>query len=328
MEAFFIYMKLFLKKILSFSLGLFVVAISLDLFFSESLKRSHDFAEGECLVWNDVFNGSINCDVVIYGSSRAWVHVSPKILSNSLGLSVYNLGVDGHSVYMQRLRHNQFLKYNKLPKTVIYSLDFFTLRKKNGFYNYKQLFPYMLFDKDIYHGTESFDFFDFADFLLPVTRYSHQSSELFEVLSDVYLKDTVIPSRRIRGYKGEDLTWNESERINRNGKTKKLDVGVNEKEWFELILNDYQRLGVQVVFVYSPEHISAQNYITNREEIFKIYLEYAKKYNIPFLDYSKSDVCKDSSNFYNSVHLHKQGAEEFSRVLAKDLNDLIRIENR
>ena len=328
MEAFFIYMKLFLSKIFSFGLGLVVIAIGLDLFFSHSLKNSHDYAEGECLVWNDIFDGEINSDVVVYGSSRAWVHISPKILTDSLGLSAYNLGVDGHSVCLQKLRHEQFLKYNRPPEVVIYSLDFFTLRKKVGFYNYQQFFPYMIFDEDIYRGSQSFDFFDRSDFVLPLIRYSHQSSELFDALYDLYVKDTVIPYRRDRGYKGEDLIWDESVRIDKGGKAINLKMGLDEKKWFESILDDYNRLGVQVVFVYSPEHLSAQNYVLNRDEVLSVYKSYAQEYNIPFLDYSSSTLCKDSSNFYNSVHLHQKSAEEFSRLLASDLMGFIKTENK
>ncbi|MBE2208298.1 MAG: hypothetical protein IAE84_11975, partial [Saprospiraceae bacterium] len=73
-------------------------------------------APGEFEVWNDIYNSNVNCDIAIYGSSRAWVHIDPKILSHILQLNVYNFGIDGHNFWLQYLRHIEFLKYNPKPK--------------------------------------------------------------------------------------------------------------------------------------------------------------------------------------------------------------------
>ena len=104
-------MKQFLKKIVLFILFTFLLAYPLDIIISNQLKKSNSYARGEYSVWNDLFEGKIDSEIVIYGSSRAWVHINPELLENSFGRSSYNLGIDGHNFRLQYLRHKTLLKY-------------------------------------------------------------------------------------------------------------------------------------------------------------------------------------------------------------------------
>ena len=70
-------MKKNIKYFLLFVTPIVLFSYSIDLFISKYLKKSNVAAFGEYSVWNDVFEGKINSDVLIYGSSRAWVHISP-----------------------------------------------------------------------------------------------------------------------------------------------------------------------------------------------------------------------------------------------------------
>ena len=57
-----------------------VIAVSYfaDLVISKELKKSNSYTFGEYSIWNDIYDGKINADIVIYGSSRAWVHFDPE----------------------------------------------------------------------------------------------------------------------------------------------------------------------------------------------------------------------------------------------------------
>ena len=83
-------MKKFIYKVFVFVLPVVFLSVPLDYFFSYILKTSH-LTSGEYEVWNDIYNSTANCDVAIYGSSRAWVHIDPDILSDTLNVNVYNL---------------------------------------------------------------------------------------------------------------------------------------------------------------------------------------------------------------------------------------------
>ena len=73
-------MSQFLKKIIAFIIPLLVLSVFADILISNGLKKSDYYAQGETFIWNEIYNGNIDEDIFIYGSSRAWVHIDPKIL--------------------------------------------------------------------------------------------------------------------------------------------------------------------------------------------------------------------------------------------------------
>ena len=91
------------------------------------MKKSNTHAFREYPVWNDIHSGNINADLLIMGSSRAWRHIDPNVLEDSLELSSYNLGMDGQHLPMQLWRYETLLKKNHAPRVIVYSLDFFML---------------------------------------------------------------------------------------------------------------------------------------------------------------------------------------------------------
>ena len=149
-------MKKFIKNILLFILPIISIAYLIDSIISNQLKKDNSYAGGEYTVWNDLYNGNVDSEIVVYGSSRAWVHIDPIILENNLGKTSYNLGIDGHNFWLQYLRHKTLLKYNTKPKYIIFSVDVSSLYKRKGLHNLEQFLPYMLFDRDIMKYTSSY----------------------------------------------------------------------------------------------------------------------------------------------------------------------------
>ena len=91
-------MKKFLSKILIFVLPAWLLLLVVDYWFSQEAKQSNDYV---IEAWYDLMNGDINADVIVMGSSRAWVHIDPLILDSILGVNTYNLGIDGRSFNSQ-----------------------------------------------------------------------------------------------------------------------------------------------------------------------------------------------------------------------------------
>jgi len=71
-----------------------------------------------------------------------------------------------------------------------------------------------------------------------------------------------------------------------------------------------------LIFVYTPEFIDGQKFMSNRDEIIDLYKIISNKYSIKFYDYSQDSICLNKKYFYNSMHLNKFGSEIFSRNLA------------
>ncbi len=308
-------MKKFLKKISLFVLPILLVAIPLDFFISNNLKKSVIHVDGEYLVWNDIYSGNIDADIAIYGSSRSWVHVSPEILEDSLGIKAYNFGIDALNFKFQYFRHQQYLKYNKKPNTIIISADIFSFEKEGGFYNHEQILPYMLWSYDYLKNRNLFSEYSTTSYILPLVRYS---GEIFDILFDINLKNTTLT--RIKGYMGMNRKWTgELESAKKEVGSLKIVVNKELLELFDLFLTECKKDNIKVIITYSPEYIEGKSFIENREEIMNIWESFANKHDLLYLDYTSDSICYNRDYFYNATHLNKTGSELFSAKLAGDI---------
>ena len=311
-------MRKFITKIALFLMPFFILTYTLDYVISYYLKQTKK-APGEFEVWNDIYNSNVNCDIAIYGSSRAWVHIDPKILSDILQLNVYNFGIDGHNFWLQYLRHIEFLKYNPKPKTIILSVDVFSLQKRSDLYQQEQFLPYMLWNTDIQQYTSSYIGYKKIDYYMPLIRYAGKSSSLKDAFSN-FVNNGPAKQYRYRGYKGMEKEWtNDLE----NAKSQKPNYEVqlnNEsiKLFHEFVLKCIAQ-NIELILVYTPEHIDGQKYVSNRKKIISIYKQISKENKLLFLDFSGDEICYKKEFFYNSMHLNKKGAEIFSKKLAEQV---------
>jgi len=286
-----------------------------DYYISEKLKDTHN-APGEIEVWNDIYNKNIDADIAIYGSSRAWVHISPKIIEDSLNLKAYNFGIDGHNFWLQYLRNKEYLKYNKAPKVIILSVDVFSFAKRKDLYELNQFKPYMLWNGDINKFTSSYDGFNFEDYYLPLIRYygsMRGSGSVIKPSSNESLY-------RNKGYKGMERKWNNDlAKAKLEKKYFSINIDSDTVSLFNQFLLECKSNEITVILVYTPEYIDGQNFVKNREKIIKIYNDFSNKYDLLFLDYSDDNLCMQKEYFYNASHLNKKGSEIFTSKLAQDL---------
>ena len=156
-------MKLFLKKILLI-LVLFIGSYCLIFFAVEKGLKNSNYLDFE--QWNNIYNGSINSEVIILGSSRAWKQVNPAILSDKLNLSCYNLGMDGYQIPMQIKRFEIYSNYNKRPKLVVQILDHFSFTKRSNLFNMDQFLPYFD-DTSLVSEIKQYEGYSWPDYYLP-----------------------------------------------------------------------------------------------------------------------------------------------------------------
>lgn len=311
-------MKKFLRQALFFFLPVLVIGYVADAIFTQSLRRSRNY---QFAVWNDIFNGTIDAELVVYGSSRAWVHFDPKIITDSLGINAYNLGIDGHNFWLQYLRHSLLLEHNDVPKIIIHSLDYSTLQKNPDLYNLDQFLPYMMNNRKIIEATESYNGFNFYDYRVPFIRYVGKNETINNALKVLFQ-----PSRNReelqRGYLPQDQTWN-NDLMNAQKKMTQYEIKIDTPSvrLFDEYLRECKEKNIAIIFVYTPEYIEGQTFVKNREAVFSIIRMFSKKYQIPFLDYSGDSLSYHQRYFYNSAHLNRDGAELFTRTLMHDLKD-------
>lgn len=311
-------MKKFILKTLYFFLPAILLAYPLDLVMSYYLSQSNE-SPGEFEVWNDIYNSNVNCDIAIYGSSRAWVHIDPKILNDSLELDVYNFGIDGHNFWLQYLRHLEFLKHNKKPKTIILAVDVFSLQKCIDLYGPDQFLPYMLWNSNIQEYTSSYVGYNTFEYYLPLLRYSGKSNALKTIIKNIS-KNQSSEKYRNHGFLGMDREWNNDlDKAKKNKATYEVKLDSTSIKLFEKFINECKINNIELIFVYTPEYIDGQKYVANRNDIIQMYRDISTKYSIEFYDYSNDSLCFDKKYFYNASHLNNTGAEIFSKTLARDL---------
>lgn len=313
-------MKRFLKSIVVFLLPLLLLGYLFDSVISTNLKKSNLYAEKEFPVWNAIINGKVDSEIVIYGSSRAWVHIDPTMIGNSLNTSVYNLGIDGHGFRLQNVRHKMLLKYNRKPKLIIHSVDIFTLAKDESYYNYDQFLPYMLYNDAIENATDNYAGFTLFDYKLPLLRY-YGKSRAIRTAFEIATKPENNTIQRIRGYKGQQRSWNaDFDKTKASMKSYKVILDTEIIQLFDNYLKECKANNIRVILVYTPEFIEGQKFVENRKEIIALYTQLSTKYNIPFYDFSNDPLSSDKKYFYNALHLNKTGAELFTKELIERLS--------
>lgn len=309
-------MKKFLIRFFIFITPIVILAYPADLLVSYGALHS-TLADGELETWDDIYAGQINSEYVIYGSSRAWVHIDPILIEKETGSKAYNMGMDAHNFYLQNLRHRKLLEYNEKPKAIIYGLDMFTLEKRSDLYNLDQFLPIMLWDKDIEQTTKSYIGFSWIDYKIPFFRYVGRFNA---IKSGV--KYYIYPDDRFRskGYKGREQEWSSQlDEAKENIGLYRATLDTMSVRLFESFIKECKQNDIPLIFVYTPEYIDGQRFIANRDSVINIYNSWSKKYDIPFLDYSDDSICFDKQYFYNSMHMNKRGSELFTRKLINDL---------
>ncbi|MFN2440165.1 MAG: hypothetical protein ABR503_13265, partial [Chitinophagaceae bacterium] len=295
-------MKLFIIKLFLFLLPLILISYAVDIFISKELKKNHIHTGGEFSVWNDVYGGTVNSDIVIYGGSRAWVQIDPNMISDSLQTTAYNLGLDGYTFQLQYLRHLALLDHNKKPKIIIHSVDAFILQKNPNLWNADQFLPYMLFNERMKNAIRGFNGeYKIIDYQLPLIRYYGKKEAIVHAAKRFANPsgDTVV---RVKGYRGRDLLWDDTEFDKLRKRVKFLETYLDTPTviLFEKYLNECKSQNIQVIFVYVPEYIEGQRFLKNREIAIELFTRLSKKYDIPFYDFSDDTIALQKEYYYNA----------------------------
>jgi hypothetical protein len=309
--------KKFTIRLLLFLLPLVIIAYPADVFLSQRLKYSNGYAAGELEVWKDLVDHKINADVVIYGSSRACHHINPSIITDSLKVEAYNLGMTGHRFHMHQLRHDLLLEYSQ-PKLIIYSLDLFSFQKRKGLYNPDQFLPYIRNNETISERIKGYEGYTAADHQIPLLRFYGKKAAIVHVFKSFFRK---WPPSRVKGFEGLNRAVTANFDTLSPGVIKLDTQAVRE---FEKFIADCTARNIRVLLVYSPEYVKAQHITKNRAEVIGLYRTISERTKVPFIDYSQHPISFDKKNFADQTHLNARSANAFTALLVKEIRPLLR----
>ncbi|MGI8542088.1 MAG: hypothetical protein ACR2MD_01250 [Aridibacter sp.] len=277
--------------------------------------------------WTDLFQGKINADIIISGSSRAWWHYSPKVFEEDTKCSAYNLGMNGSTFYLQYYRYLTYLKYNKKPKVIIQNLDDFSLQKYEYIANQEQFLPYVD-EETIINPVLTYKTLNKFELKIPFFRYIGEYKVIRVGLLE-FFNIKHFTTDNYKGFEGQKTTWNDEEigRLKKFEKTK-IDLDSESVELFKLFLRETKRSEIKLVLVYSPFYIEGQSVYSNHNEMLSLYRKLAEENGILFLDYSKHPISYRKELYHNAMHLNETGAELFSKDVAMKLAENMKICNQ
>lgn len=311
-------MKRFLIKISLFISIFCLLYIGFFYCVDRGLRSSDyvDYAE-----WNDIYNGDVNADLLIMGSSRAWRQVDPSILDEELGLNSYNLGIDGYHIPMQIGKFKVYETYNKTPNKMIYIVDHFSFDQREDLFNKNQFLPYVK-DSLLQSYMKRYSGFGWEHYNIPFYQYSGSKEVSFAGLAEYFnLKD--FNGTKYKGYQSQDILWETGFdlELKNNPKGKRAKYLPQVIREFDQFVSSIKNEGIDMTLVYAPEYFEFQKYTTNRDSIVNLYEFIANKHQIPFIDYSDHELCDSKDYFYNPTHLNRDGAEKFTSDLANRLKE-------
>lgn len=254
-----------------------------------------------------------NEEVLIFGSSRAFHHYNPQIISDSLKLSCYNCGQDGNGIILNYGRL-LLIKKRYQPKVIIYDISTTFDYSVNDNHKYLgKLKPYFYEQgiKDIFTSIDKTE-----KWKMQCSMYKYNSN-FSQIISDYFLPFQQVGDNGFRPMKGSFDPM----------KIKSNKDSDNNELMYDTLKIDYIHKFISLcknstlILTYSPMWY---NYDRTKLNFIK---DICKENNIPFLDYSNNPkYVHNDSLFKDGSHLNEKGANEFTKDIIIEitpyLNDI------
>lgn len=298
-----------MKKVFVVFLLFLLVCFATDRLLDYALFKS--FLKSDCV--ESYAYQKCDADVVILGSSRAKHHYVPSIITDSLGLSCYNLGEDGKNIYFQYALLSLLLAHHT-PKIVIYdcfSVDVIKTDFKYDLGSLSDLYPIYGKRNDVdalidLQGPKFISRISFSH----VYRYN---SRFIDYLSSNHnnVQSGYVPLGGI--YEGELGI------INKKEETSTDDM---KFMYIQKLIDLCQNKDIQIIFAVSPHFTLNENdgVISKKYERVN---ELCNKNDIPFLYYELDSTFLQRKDLFRDIgHLNDNGARLYTQLFVSNLKDV------
>ncbi len=242
-------------------------------------------------------------DVLILGSSRANHSYVPSVLSDSLGLTCYNAGVDGHGMVMSYSIYKSICERKK-PKIVLLDM-WYTQWHDTHMDDMRSFYDVSTGVKEVIDSLN--DWRESSKMKFSLYKYNGTIDRIIkcyingDVNSDGYLPLNNTPNK-------DNIVT-----INRD------DLEYNDLSWslLQKIIDDCADNNIKFVMVFSPTLIVQDNEFMQKVEGI------ANKNKIPYLNYNKNDYYLSHPELFKDLkHMNDNGARVFSKEIASELLQL------
>lgn len=310
-------MRQFLKMVLIWATVAFLLASALDAIISSGLRRT-DIRK--YAVWNDIHHATIDADLVVIGSSRAWCAYNTYLLDSLLHCNSYNLGIDGHSLNMQLIRYETYRRFNPAPKVIVLNTDFISTFNVNADpqYEREQFFPYIT-DKELIASVKDEKNLSLLERCFPLVRYFGYREDIATGVTSFFGR-TVFPDGGMhKGYRGNNYPWREP----RTDTLYHVVVDSSQVQLLDSFVSQIQAEGINVFFVESPVYMPLEDCYEGVDKFNSILDCISKSHGVRVFDYTQESFCWNRNYFYDAGHLNSRGSEVFTRMLCEDLTDAL-----
>jgi hypothetical protein len=249
-------------------------------------------------------------DILIFGSSRANHHYEPHIFEKRLNLSYYNVGRDGNFIFYHYAVLKGILKRYS-PKIVILDIVFGEFGKNQDSYDrISSLLPYYKDHPEMRSIIELKSQYEKLKLLSSIYPYN---SSIFTIA----VGNAEFNKKRKSDYKGYvPLTkiWNDSIGIDKSAVKYALDS--MKVKVYESFIQDCIHANVKLYIICSPYYVKFRH----TDYSITVGKEIAKRYNVPFLDYSTDSIFINNPKYFaDKVHLNAEGSEVFSNRVVDEI---------
>jgi len=322
-------MRRFFNKLALFLAISFLLSILIQLALFGAIRK---ISVGDFGVLNAISRGDVNAEMLICGSSRAYVQYDPEILEGISGLSCYNIGINGSGMEVQLAVLKWYLDKNTAPRVLLQNIDVFGGEKSSSIYQPYRYLPY-LGNRELYRGLSRIDKKLWIHRFLPISNLAYFNEDFQKgFMKDVFADIANKPDYLYKGYSSRPRSG--IDRINEEMVLKDHAAGFHYRISPEIqaCLADFVSLcrehEIRPVFVIAPEYIGFMNMQNNRSDMVSFYRTFSEANGIDLIDYSESEICLSRDYFYNFTHLNAEGSRVFSKDLADKLVRKIECEAR
>jgi hypothetical protein len=317
----------FLFKISVFTIVLWLCGFAYQSIIDKGLQKhySDDYSE-----WIEIYTQRVNHDVVILGSSRAWVQVNPKVIEEQSGLSCFNLGIDGGRLQMQKTMWKSLLAQGNRPKLIIQVVDYFALNTRTDLYWKERFMPYLNYI-EVYEPLTEIDSSLWMSRYLPPLRY-HGYDDLNSIGWKNYFNIPLEPSEepvhtKYNGYKGTqhsievEPTWLNAKKLETQVEVEKIEFGrgaLNE------MITAFKKENIPVILVYLPTYHLLRKSVKNRDLVVKMFQEVANESGAEYWDMSMDSVSNDMTLYADPLHMNYKGADVITAKLCLKINHYLK----
>ncbi|QLG46681.1 hypothetical protein [Costertonia aggregata] len=258
-----------------------------------------------------------DAELIVLGSSHAIRHFVPKVLDSIVKKKAYNAGAEGQQLIYHFALQKMILK-NKRPDIMVLNIDEDWLYESSVAYR-------RLSDLHPFYGS-------YREELYPILKKEDKFISLKLLLNSYRNNSTIVhalryylaPQKDYDGYRPLSGVMPKPENIkniNLRGEYSEETINIDFVKVLKKLIQNAKQKNIALVFVTSPKPINVD--FSNNTSYSKI-LEITKNNDIPFFDYSKNPKFMGNYElFHDASHLNDNGARLFTKMVGKDILELI-----